>query len=482
METATLKKKNELWTLLSLALPVVVTQASDTVMLFTDRLFLSRLGIEYVAPAMSGGLSSFMFMSLFLGITGYVNTIVSQYFGANIKAKCARSTVQAVFLSLAAYPVLLVLSPLFKNVFEFVGHGPRQVELEFTYFSILIFGSIFGLIRNSLAGFFIGIGRTSVVMVSNVLGMLINIPLNFILIFGIGPFPALGIAGAAIGSICGSFTTALILFLSYMNAKYRTEFSTHREWKPDKSLFKKLIFFGSPAGIEQFLNVAAFNLFVQLMMSVNTVVAAAVTITFNYDMVAFIPMVGLNMAIMSLVGRHMGARDIDGARKVTFLSAKVAFSYSGFMMLVFIIGAPLLVDLFIAPGMEGNHDQIKALAEIMLRLAAIYTLSDATQLVFGGALRGAGDTHWCMIISVTLHWIMATITIIMVKVLHVDAIGIWIFFIGFVLTMGIALFVRFQLGHWKKIKVISDEEILENMIKMEEGITTKPQVTTELDN
>jgi MATE family multidrug resistance protein len=457
----TYKKQNELKTLLALAMPVVITQASDTIMLFTDRLFLSRLGIDYVAPAMSGGLTCFVMMSLFLGITGYVNTIVAHYYGARITSKCARALSQAVFIALFAYPILLALTPLVRNLFVFAEHPGFQVRLEYTYFSILILGSIFGLLRNSLAGFFVGIGKTKMVMIANFTGMIVNIPLNYIFIFDVIFKPGLGIAGAAIGSICGSFTTAAILFAIYLSKRYRREYNTHREWKPDKILFKKLLYFGSPAGIEQFLCVSAFNIFVLLMQSMNGVVAAAVTITFNYDMVAFIPMIGLNVAIMSLIGRHMGAKDIKGAKDVTFLTMKVAYVYAGAMILLFIFGAPLLVRVFIVPELKENHREVTALAEVMLRLAAIYTLADATQLIFGGALRGAGDTHWCMIISVSLHWIMAVGMFILIKILKLDPLAIWGFFIVFVLLVGAMLFMRFQLGYWKKIQLISDDERLE---------------------
>ncbi len=455
--------KGELATLLALAIPVIVTQASETVMLFTDRLLLAGLGIEFVAPAMSGGLTAFVLESLFLGVTGYVNTIVAHFYGAGIRNKCARSASQAVYVSLVAFPLLCAVSPLVRFAFMATGHAGRQLDLEYTFFQVIIFGSLPNLVRSALAGFFIGIGKTRIVMTANLAGMIVNIPLNYALIYGVFPFPRLEIAGSALATIVGNLAIMTILAIVYLGKKYRTEYATAREWKPDKRLFDKLLYFGMPAGIEQFLNVAAFNVFLLFMQSVSTTVAAATTITFNYDLLAFVPMLGMNAAVMSIVGRHMGERDPAAASRSTYLTMRIAYAYAGFMMLVFVSGAPYLVRAF-AYGEAGDAAAVAELAETMLRLAALYTLADATNLVFSGALRGAGDTHWCMIFSVSLHWIMALSMFVMIKVLALDTLFVWGFFIGFAIALGAAFFARFRLGYWKKIEMINEDEKLEAVL------------------
>ena len=96
----------------------------------------------------------------------------------------------------------------------------------------------------------------------------------------------------------------------------------------------------------------------------------------------------------------------------------------------------------------------------MLRLASLYTLADITQLVFAGALRGAGDTKAAMYISVSMHWVLAIAAVIMIRVLEVPPLQMWIFFIGFVIILGAMIFWRFQSGHWRKIKVIEETEII----------------------
>ena len=432
---------------------MVLSQASETVNLFVDRIFLSQLGKLYISGAMSGGLTTFNIMSLFIGIIGYVNAVVAQNDGAGNKQNCARATAQSIRLAFISWPLLILMIPLVKMFFESLGHLPELVELEMTYLRILIYGSILGLVRHALAGFFIGLGRTRVVMLANIAGMLVNIPANWILIFGKFGLPAMGIAGAAIGTLLGGFTITIILLVVYFSRKYRKEFGTARELGFNKRLAKILLKFGTPAGIETFLNVAAFNFFVQLMYSYGPDTAAAVTIAFNYDMVAFIPMMGLGFAATTLTGRYVGARNIPGAERATRLIMMVTWSFASLLVLLFVFGARPLVNVF-ASGLEGGGIDVAPMARTMLRLAAIYTLADATQLILAGALRGAGDTKFVMRLSVILHWIFAGGAWYAIKVAVITPVSMWIIFIGFVITLGIAMYLRYRFGKWRGMSLV----------------------------
>jgi MATE family multidrug resistance protein len=359
-------------------------------------------------------------------------------------------------LSLIAYPLLLAISPLVRFFFAFLGQTPLQVELAYTYFQTLMFGILFLVLRHALAGFFIGIGRTTVVMTANAAGMLVNIPLNYILIYGKLGFPAMGLRGAAIGTILGNMTIFIILAAFYLRGKNRADFSTHRALNFRPKILKTLLTFGVPAGLAMFLNIAAFNLFVQSMHSYGTRVAAAVTIAFNWDVVAFLPMLGMGHAVTALVGQNVGARDYVEARRSAFIGLRTAWLYSFTIMVVFIVGARPLVAMFI-PGLGAGNTEVSSLAVVMLRLASFYVLADSAQIVFTGALRGAGDTRWVMLVSVTIHWLFAVLAVVLIRVVRVDPVVAWIAFIGFILAMGIAMFLRFNGRRWENIRMIDQE-------------------------
>jgi len=435
-----------------IALPMIASHTSETVMLFADRLFLSRVSKLHLASTMTGGLTAFTISSLFSGITGYVNAIVAQYFGSSQKEKCATATAQSVYLSIMAVPLLVLVAVFVPNFFKLMGHDPAQIPLESVYARWLISGSVLILLRAGLTGFFLGTGKTRIVMVANFIGMLVNVPLNYVLIFGKLGFPELGIVGAAIGTLGGSFSSFLILLVVYLSRRINEEYGTRSAWKFDKEMFARLLRFGTPAGVEIFLNVFAFNIFVQLMHSYGADVAAATTIAFNWDIVVFVPMLGLGAATTAIVGQYIGASEAEVARKATLLALRVALGYALSMAVLFLFAARPLVGVF-AMGF-GDPPAVSDLAQRMLRLVGFYTVADAAQLVFTGALRGAGDTRWVMRTSVALHWVFALVAVTMIRVIAVPPLVMWVVFIAFVISLGMAMYSRFRAGTWMSMRVI----------------------------
>jgi len=157
--------------LLAIALPMVVSQACETLMFFVDRLFLARIGPEQMSAAMGGGLTCFMFMTFPLGIIGYANALVAQHLGAGQKERCARAAAQALLLAVATYPLILLCVPAGEWLFRVTGVAAEQLVPQREYFRILMVGTVMALLRNALASFFSGIGRTRVIMVAAAVAM-----------------------------------------------------------------------------------------------------------------------------------------------------------------------------------------------------------------------------------------------------------------------------------------------------------------------
>jgi MATE family multidrug resistance protein len=417
---------------------------------------VSYLGDLHLAAAMSGGLSQIVVSGFFIGLVGYVNAIVAQYNGAGLPEKCAPSLFQAFIVSLCAYPLMLLLTPLMRNLFVFAGHSQVQLDLEYLYFRTLMLGSFFPVIRAALVGFFLGIGKTRVVMFANVAGMLINLPANYILIYGKLGLPAFGIQGAALGTIVGSLASVLIMAAVYLGPSFRKIYATHRSASWEPKMIKKLLRFGAPAGVEQVLNVAAFTLFVQFMHSYGADTAAAITVAFSWDLVAFIPMVGMGAAVTSVVGFNIGAGDLRRARHTAYVALAVSCAYSGTMMIVFLTCAPGLAG-FILKGTPGGEAAMP-LAVTMIRLAGLYTLADAVQLIFAGALRGAGDTKWVMRISVGMNWIFALVSFVLIRIIQANPVFVWILYIAFVILWGAGIFLRYRFGRWENIHLIETDK------------------------
>ncbi len=170
--------------LLRLSLPMVVSQGSFAVMIFTDRWFMSSLDAAHIAATMGGGVASAFCLSLFMGVITYANALVAQYYGAGNLGKCPRVVSQGLLMAAACIPLLLLLGYFGGKAFSYLGHDPAQVPLERVYFQILMTASFLNLVKACLASYFAGIGRTRVVMIADVLAVTLNIPLSWMLIFG----------------------------------------------------------------------------------------------------------------------------------------------------------------------------------------------------------------------------------------------------------------------------------------------------------
>lgn len=434
---------------------MVLTTATETLMLFVDRLFLSRLSMLHMSAAMTGGLTAFVASVLIVGTVDYVNTLTAQSFGAGRHEDVNRTLFQGIWFGLLGWPLLLPSLFWIREFFGLFSHSPQLIDLESLYFSILVLGGPLTIVRSAFAAYFIGLGQTKLAFLANAVGTLANIPLNWVLIFGFGPIPALGMAGAALGTLGGSLVSILLLVLFWWR------FTEAREWRsrlgsrlilPEARLLRSLIRFGLPAGFETFLNTLAFNLFLQMTHSFGEVAGAAVTITFNYDMLSFFPMFGLGIATSTLVGQYLGADRPQDARKSTFLSLRLALTYAAVIGLCFLTLSPYLVQAFVDPS-DPNAAEVRSLAEVMIRMAALYTLFDATQIVFRGSLAGAGDTRWILVLSAILHWGLVLYTALGVS-MRWPLLTIWAGFIGMVALLSVGTLMRYLSGKWRDIRVV----------------------------
>ena len=440
--------------ILRIAVPVVISRASYTAMLFVDRLFLSRVGKHELAAAMSGGLTSFVLSSFFVGLVGYVTALVAQYYGADRKNMCTRATAQAFYLSIASYPILLACMPFIQYVFSAAGQDPALASLANVYGKMLIAGSVFLIFRTAVGSFFVGIWKTRIVMIANLLGALLNIPLNYIFIFGKLGLPAMGIRGAALGTIIGGFFTLLLLLVFYLRWISKPPYRVKNPLRYVPDIMKRLLRFGLPAGVEPFLNWFAFNVFVQVMHSYGPDTAAAATIAFNWDSIAFIPMLGLGIAATTVIGQHIGAQDYDGAQRSVNLTILVALGYSVVMIILFVGFAGSLAVVF-SSGFQDVDGRIANMAATMLRFLAIYTVANSSKLVLSGSLRAAGDTRWVMWVSIAIHWAMAVAVVILVRVVHAHQYLAWSTLIIMNNTHALSVFYRYRTGKWRKISLIS---------------------------
>ena len=259
--------KNALRELIVISIPMVISQGAFAVMIFTDRYFMSLISPTHMAASLGGGVASFFCLSLFIGVLSYATALVAQYYGAGQWSKCARVVTQSLILCVLSIPLLMLVSYLVVHVFAAMGHEPNQAELERDYFQVLMWGAFIALSKTGIASYFSGIGRTKIVMIADTLGVVLNIPLSYVLIFGKFGFPEMGIVGAALGTIISTFLTLFIFGYFYFEREHREKFRVMHSFVSDSGILKRYLKLGFPSGLELFLNVAAFNLFLLMLLS-----------------------------------------------------------------------------------------------------------------------------------------------------------------------------------------------------------------------
>ena len=165
------------------ALPLILSMGSFTLMQFCDRMFLAWYSREAIQAALPAGILAFTLICVFTELAGYANAFVSQYHGAGDKRGCARATGQAMLLSLFSWPLMLALIPLGRWILRVSGHAPEVLAAELKYLTILMIGSVASALNVAAGSFFTGQGRTRVIMVANICANVANVVLAYAFIF-----------------------------------------------------------------------------------------------------------------------------------------------------------------------------------------------------------------------------------------------------------------------------------------------------------
>jgi MATE family multidrug resistance protein len=363
---------------------------------------------------------------------------------------------QGLVMIVMSAPFLTLITFLVAGIFEGMGHEPEQVQLERTYYLILMSGVLVTLAKVCISSYFAGIGRTRVVMICDVFGLAVNVPLSYVMVFGKAGFPELGIVGAGISTVVSTILALGLFVVFYLHKEHREKFAVLKSFRLDMKILRRFWRLGFPSGLELFLNVAAFNLFLLMFQSYGIAEGAAAAIVFNWDILSFVPMIGLHLGVISMVGRFVGARDMARVNEVMTAAFAVALTYGVVLATLYITFRYPLVDVFAPP--TGDFSAIRQLSAWMMIGLSSYVLADAVILVSGGILRGAGDTRWLMVASVALHWLMLVAQFFIIHVFRLSPKASWIALVAMILAIAVVYAWRLRQGHWR------DPEVLERVM------------------
>ena len=442
--------------ILRVGLPLVAGMASTTVIHFTDRLFLSRYSVDAIAAALPASMASMTIVLTLTGVCGYTSVLIAQYVGSKALHRVGSALWQGLWFALAS-AVLLVLTwwPA-EWLFSLSGQTEAVQRLGVTYFRVLNLGAVFFLAGAAMAGFFAGRGETRPVMIANMVAAIINVPLDYLLIFGGFGIPALGILGAGIATAIGWFVSAAIMACLIFTRKNDEIYHVRRGLRFEWDMFRRLMRFGLPSGINLFMELVAMAWFCFAVGVFGTAALAASNIAFSLNSLIFLPMLGLNMALACLVGQAMGRGRPDEAERLTMNTLHLAFAYMLPLAAFLALAAGPLMDIF-APGdlSPEAFAPVRELGIILLYFIAVYSIVDAGNIVFFGALKGAGDTLGIMFLLLAGLVFLLILPIAALNFLGMASVfSYWVVFTVYVMLLAGGAMIRFYLRGWHKIRIV----------------------------
>ncbi|MBD3672153.1 MAG: MATE family efflux transporter [Planctomycetaceae bacterium] len=450
--------------LAEVAIPLIFSAGSMMLMHFIDRIYLTWYDSSALAASTPAGMLNWTTMAVPIGTVAYVNSFISQYHGADRPDRISRSIWQAVYLGLIFYIAILPFAGLAWYLIPFFGHAPEVVRMERAYYLAMILTSLPMILKTALSAFYSGRGETGVILKVNLLMVSINVTLDPILIYGFGPVPELGIAGAGLATFV-TMTVGVGAYVGLLSRQRERElfrFWKERTW--DAELIRRMIRYGFPSGMQSLFDAGAFTLFLFMVGRLSQNALAATNLAFNLNTLVFIPMLGVGTAITVLVGRHIGEGRPDLASRTTWMAMIATGSIVLLFCGVYIVAPEHLLSPFRYYANPEEFAQVQPLVLKILKFVAIYSLFDVMLVVFGSAIRSAGDTRVSFLVNLCSGWFLMVLPVVIMESQGILTLSrCWYACTANIVVSGLIFLLRFQYGPWREMQVIEAELIPDSL-------------------
>ena len=431
--------------LANLAWPIILANILQTAYQLIDTFWLGRLGADAVAAVSISFPILFLILSLGAGLTLAGTVIVSQYKGAENQDQVNYSSSQTVFV-IFFISVLLAIVGYFSStpLMKLIGAGPEILSDSVSYFQVSSFGFIFLFMFYVFQSLMRGIGNVLLPMYIVLATVFLNLILDPLFIFGFGPIPGFGVAGAAVASVITQGLSALtgLIILFRGNKGIKINFS---RMKFDFPWTRKMFKIGIPSSMEMSTRAAGMTVMVMLVTSFGSEVVAAYGIGSRILSLIVVPALGFAMATTTLVGQNIGAGKIKRAERIGNLSTKIAFfGLTAVGLLLFAFAEP--ITAFFVP----NDPSVIRDGSLFIKIMAPSFGVLGVQQVLNGVFNGAGFTKASLLISVFALWIIRFPTaFVLSNNTDLSFEGIWWAFPISNLIAAIVAFVYYKVGYWK---------------------------------
>lgn len=434
--------------LLTLAWPIIISRATQTVVSLSDTLMIAHLGASALAAVATGGLNAMTVLIFPMGITFIVQSYASQLFGKSDLGGARRYGWYGLLVALLTQALALLAWPHIDDALAWVNSTDEVRALMAAYLRVRLLSSGAAIGIEALNNYYGGLGRTRPGMVANLVAMLLNIAGNWLLIDGHLGAPRLGVVGAAWAS---SASTALA-FLGFFGFFFldrahgvKVRLQLREVWR--------MLRFGTPSGFTWLFEFAAYVFFANVVVAgLGTAALAAMNAVMSITSVSFMPAFGLASAGAILVGQAIGGGQPDAVVTVVKRTALATTVWQGLAGLLCVLMPGVLIAGF-AQG-EGAAE-VADIGARMLMISAAWQVFDALGMTVGEALRGAGDTFFPMVMRIALGWLVfvpgSYLTVTRLGWRDAGAASWFVIYLG---LLALALWLRFRAGVWRRIELV----------------------------
>ena len=458
----------EVW---SIAWPTVLTMTSYTVMQFMDKLMVAQVGPVEVAAQGNGGIWAFTLVAMAMGVLTVINTYVAQHLGAGTPQEGSRYAWAGIWLSVGAWlAIILPFALLLPWLFARMGHDEELQRMETAYGQIMLVGSVVLLSNKAMSHYFFGMHRPRVIAAAAIVGNLANVVFNYTLIYGeaglpalglpgVPGVPAMGVSGAAIATVIGTAIELAIPLAVFLSPSMHRLYGTRSSWWPDLKPMRDLLRLGWPASVQWGSELICWAIFMSVLVGrfgEDHMTAGWAVLTYMH--LSFMPAVGFSSAVAAIVGKRIGEGLPDVAAARARLGLLLSMAYMTTCAVAMVLFREPMVRAF-AGGADVPLERIDNIVAIGMQLiicAAVFQTIDAVGVVCTGALRGAGDTVWPGVATLILSWvfIVGGGWTLVVLAPGLKSLGPWIGASAYIILYGVVMFLRWEGGRWRSIRLL----------------------------
>ncbi len=421
-----------------------------TLVSLVDNIMVGKLDPTNLAAVSLGNSFIFIGMAIGIGFSSAITPLIAEADSEKNHYKLQSTFFHGIILCTALSLILFLSIFLFRDIMLLMNQPKEVVELALPYLELVVISLIPLLIFQAFKQFCDGLSLTIYPMYAAVLANVINVLINYVLIFGKFGFPQMGIIGAAIGTLISRVVMLvfLILIIKY-NSKIKECLNNIRLIKFDKLMFKKILNIGIPSSLQMVFEVVFFTTAIWLSGLLGENPQSANQIALNLSSMTFMIASGLSVSAMVRVGNQKGLKNYVDLRRISFSILLLGLILALFFALCFILFNDILpyiyVDLNNPINFEDNLEVITITSKLLI-IAAVYQISDTIQVIILAALRGMQDVKIPTLITFVSYWIIGfPVSYFLGSDDKLGSEGIWIGLLCGLTIAATLLYIRFNI-------------------------------------